>query len=81
MPLAAESRSNGFGRNGTGTIVVTATRRELNIQEIPFNIATVSNDAIAKIGVSDLVDLFRIVLGLYAIDRGARRKSHRSAWS
>ena len=42
-------------------IVVTATRREQNIQDIPINIASFSGDALEQRGIEDLAELGRNV--------------------
>jgi outer membrane receptor protein involved in Fe transport len=53
-------------------ITVTATRRELNLQEVPLNIAAVGSVAIEQQGLSSLAELARTVPGLYVIDQGPR---------
>ena len=53
-------------------IVVTATRREQNIQDIPINIASFSGDALEKREITDLAELGRNVPGLYVVDTGKR---------
>jgi len=53
-------------------ITVTATRRALNIQEVPLNIAAVGSAVIEEQGLSDLAELARTVPGLYVIDQGPR---------
>ena len=53
-------------------IVVTAMRREQNIQDIPINIASFSGDALETRGITDLAELGRNVPGLYVVDTGKR---------
>lgn len=53
-------------------IVVTATRRERNIQDIPYNITAVSGDEIAAAQISDNADLMRSIAGVAVVDRGYR---------
>jgi iron complex outermembrane recepter protein len=53
-------------------ITVTATRRELNLQEVPLNIAAVGSAAIEEQGLSDLAELARTVPGLFVVDQGPR---------
>jgi iron complex outermembrane receptor protein len=54
------------------TIVVTATRRELSVQDIPLNIAAFDDSLLEARGISDLAELGRNVPGLYVIDQGKR---------
>jgi len=53
-------------------ITVTATRREASVQDIPFNIAAVSAEALAARGVGELADIARSTPGLFVLDQGAR---------
>ena len=56
----------------TETIVVTATRRELSVQDIPLNIAAFDGSLLEAREISDLAELGRNVPGLYVIDQGKR---------
>lgn len=53
-------------------IIVTATRRAEDIQDIPLNIAAVSGENLEKQGIADLASLGRSVPGLYVVDQGKR---------
>ncbi len=53
-------------------IVVTATRREQNIQDIPINIASFDGNALETRAITDLAVLGRNVPGLYVVDQGKR---------
>jgi outer membrane receptor protein involved in Fe transport len=53
-------------------IVVTATRRELSIQDIPLNIAAFDGSLLEAREIGDLAELGRNVPGLYVIDQGKR---------
>lgn len=53
-------------------VIVTATRRSVDIQDVPLNIAAVSADQIDTLGVGDLSELAQWVPGLFVIDQGAR---------
>ena len=57
-------------------IVVTALRREQNVQDIPINIASFSGDALERRGIEDLAELGRNVPGLYVVDQGKRSSNH-----
>jgi iron complex outermembrane receptor protein len=54
------------------TILVTATRREASIQDIPLNIAAFDESLLQAREISDLAELGRNVPGLYVIDQGKR---------
>jgi len=54
------------------TIVVTATRRELSVQDIPLNIAAFDDSLLEARSINDLAELGRNVPGLYVVDQGKR---------
>jgi outer membrane receptor protein involved in Fe transport len=56
-------------------VVVTATRREADIQDAPINIAAVGGDAIESQGLTELSDLAAIIPGLNVVDQGPRNGS------
>ena len=58
--------------NGLEEIVVTATRREQSVLEIPFNISAISGEALANANIIDSVDALRTVAGVSMFDRGYR---------
>jgi iron complex outermembrane recepter protein len=51
-------------------IIVTATKRAENIQEVPFSVSATSQDQIINSGAIDIVDLARNVAGLAIADLG-----------
>ena len=53
-------------------IVVTATRREQNVQDIPINIASFDGNVLETRAITDLAGLGRNVPGLYVVDQGKR---------
>ena len=53
-------------------IVVTASRRETTVQELPFNIAAVSGDSLEQQRLTNLTELSRWVPGLTVVDQGPR---------
>src|SRR3954463_4996075 len=56
-------------------IIVTASRRETTIQELPFNIAAISGDRLEQQRLTSLTDLGRWVPGLSVVDQGPRSAS------
>ena len=55
-----------------GEVIVTATRREESIQDIPFNISAVSGEALEKANIIDSVEALRTMAGVSIQDRGYR---------
>ena len=57
-------------------IIVTSTRREASIQDIPYNISAVGGDEIVGRNILDTAELMRTVSGVSVIDRGYRNGGH-----
>jgi iron complex outermembrane receptor protein len=57
-------------------IIVTATRREQSIQDIPYNISAVQGAEIASQNIVDASELMRTIAGVSVIDRGYRNSGH-----
>lgn len=53
-------------------VVVTASRRETSVQDLPFNITAVGAATIERDRIENLADLARWVPGLTVVDQGAR---------
>ena len=53
-------------------MVVTASRRQTTVQELPFNIAAVSGDTLEQQRLTDLTEFSRTVPGLAVVDSGPR---------
>src|SRR5262245_27530162 len=56
-------------------IIVTASRREASIQDIPFNIAALGPESIDRLRITDLSKFTRAVPGLYVADQGPRNSN------
>ncbi len=56
-------------------IVVTATRREESVQDVPFNISAVTGESLAEAGAFNLREASRLVPGVFFVDNGARNNS------
>jgi iron complex outermembrane receptor protein len=54
-------------------IVVTATRREETVQEVPLNIAAIGGTQIQEQGFTDIADILAYVPGINVVDRGGRQ--------
>lgn len=61
------------GSGDMDAIVVTATRRETKLLEIPYNISAVTGDALERLGVSDITQLSKVMPGLDYPNQGAGR--------
>lgn len=53
-------------------VIVTATRRSVDIQDVPLNIAAIGAEQIDTLGVGDLSELAQWVPGLFVVDQGGR---------
>ncbi len=53
-------------------VLVTATRRDQAVQDIPYNISVLSGEALQRGGISDLSSLARQIPGFTFIDLGVR---------
>ncbi|MFV8780997.1 TonB-dependent receptor [Microbulbifer sp. SA54] len=53
-------------------IIVTATRRDTSIQDVPYNISAVSGDDLEKANIKDVSELMRSLPGVQYIDRDWR---------
>jgi outer membrane receptor protein involved in Fe transport len=53
-------------------IVVTATRRNVSVQDIPYNISAMTGDTIELHNMVDQYDVLRSMYGVTVIDRGYR---------
>ena len=53
-------------------VVVTATRRETSVQDIPYNISAISGKVLEEAMIFDNADLMRNVAGAGVVDRGHR---------
>ncbi len=55
-----------------GEILVTASRREQTVTSVPYNISAVTEEGLARNGVTDIAKLARSVPGVAIVDRGPR---------
>ena len=51
-------------------IIVTATRREASVQDVPFNMVALGPESLEKLRVTELAELTRAVPGLYLSNQG-----------
>ncbi|MDH3466151.1 MAG: TonB-dependent receptor [Gammaproteobacteria bacterium] len=62
-------------------IIVTATRRNQTVQEIPYNINVITANQLAQTGISDPASLVRLVPGLNIVDEGPRVSGNRNTYN
>ncbi len=53
-------------------IIVTATRRETSMQDIPYNISAISGDALERQNIVNQTEVLRAMHGITVVDRGYR---------
>ena len=68
LPFVASAQQPDQG--AIQEIIVTAQKREANLQDVPFSVSATSQDQIRNSGAMDLVDLARNVGGLAIADLG-----------
>jgi iron complex outermembrane receptor protein len=75
IPLAAttaQAQDTQANVRVTDEIIVTSTRRETSVSDVPYNITAVSGSAIERAQIFDDAELLRSIPGVGVIDRGAR---------
>ena len=55
-------------------VIVTATRREMSLQDVPMAISAVGQDQIERLGITNMDDYFRSIPSLSLIDGGGYQK-------
>ncbi len=68
--LAQEAEAAQTGADGLDDIIVTATRREANVQDIPIAVTALSGDRLIASGVRSSIDLANVTPGLQFTDPG-----------
>ena len=71
-PTAALRAQDAAASPALEVIIVTATRREANVQDIPFNISALGPEALERQRLTQLAEFTRVVPGLYMADQGPR---------
>lgn len=68
----AQAPSGGSDTGRLEEIVVTASRREQTLQDVPYNISAIGGDALERANVTDLSRLTSMVPGIAYTDQGDR---------
>jgi len=74
-PLAIAQQSDTDG-DVLEEILVTASRREQRMEDIPYNISAVDGSEIEGRNIVDTAELMRTISGVSVIDRGYRNAGH-----
>jgi len=72
VPSGNNPGSTTLGETTLEEVVVTATGRRQNIQDVPYNISAISGDTLQAKGITDYYQLAKAVPGLAVSDVGAR---------
>jgi outer membrane receptor protein involved in Fe transport len=71
-PAPAQQQQSVDSSSQLSEIVVTATRREVSLEAVPYSISAISADQIERTGVVDIASLSQQVPGLSMYDFGLR---------
>jgi outer membrane receptor protein involved in Fe transport len=74
MSMPAVGHAQDEGSSALEEIIVTATRRESSVQDIPYNISAISGQALVEAQIFENADLMRQVAGAGVVDRGHRNQ-------
>lgn len=70
--VAAQDNAGAAASNRGDQIIVTATRREQSISDVPYNISALGGEAIDQREILDNAELLRSFAGVAIADRGPR---------
>ena len=73
-PVAVLAQQNDDGADTLEEIVVTATRRETSVLDVPYNISAISGQTLEDAQIFENADLMRQVAGVGVVDRGQRNQ-------
>jgi outer membrane receptor protein involved in Fe transport len=75
-PMQAAAQAQTDGQNAQEeAIIVTATRREGTVQDVPINIAAVGGPQIEEQGFKEISELLSYIPGINVIDQGGRNSN------
>jgi outer membrane receptor protein involved in Fe transport len=72
MTMSSAPYAQGTDDDVLEEIMVTATRREARVQDIPYNISAISGEYLELQNVVDQYDVLRAIHGVTVVDRGYR---------
>lgn len=71
-PAVAQDAEQASEQSGDGDIIVTASRREERVTDLPFNISAYGGEQLERANISNIASLTRQVPNFNIIDAGAR---------
>ncbi|RBP53649.1 TonB-dependent receptor [Arenicella xantha] len=72
MLSPVQAQESGSSTTAIEEIIVTATRREGSIQDVPINIAALDGTRLQEQGFSDISEVLAFVPGINAVNQGGR---------
>lgn len=78
--LASTAAAQGQSSPGLDEVVVTATRREQSVLDIPLNISVATGEDLKRLAVRDLTGIAAHVPGLVATEQGVRGNGTNSSF-
>jgi outer membrane receptor protein involved in Fe transport len=72
LPVHAQDQYVDESGTPLETIVVSATRRDVDVQDVPFNIVALGPQALEALRITNLAEFTRAVPGLYVPNQGPR---------
>ena len=78
-PAAATLAAQDSGNDTLEEVIVTATRREENLQDVPQSVTALSTEFIEKQALTNLYDLVGALPSLNIVQHLARPEQHRHA--
>ncbi|MCP5090191.1 MAG: TonB-dependent receptor plug domain-containing protein, partial [Gammaproteobacteria bacterium] len=72
MTMSSTTYAQGTDDDALEEIMVTATRREARVQDIPYNISAMSGEYLELQNVVNQYDVLRAMHGVTVVDRGYR---------
>ena len=70
LPIVAQAQQQAEATGALQEVIVTATKRSENLQDVPFSVSSTSQEQIRNSGAIDIVDLARNIPGLAIADLG-----------
>lgn len=72
VPQVVLAQEEPPAQAGLEEIIVTASRREQAVEEVPYNLTVIGGEDLSRMGVTDIASLARQVPGLSLYDFGSR---------
>ncbi|HEV2286568.1 MAG TPA: TonB-dependent receptor [Steroidobacteraceae bacterium] len=70
LPFVVQAQQPAEQPGALEEVIVTATKRRVNLQDVPFSVSSTSQEQIVNSGAMNMVDLARNIAGLAVADLG-----------